>query len=1111
MSWVSKVVSFARGGVAVGKPAEPDKPAAQLDTIVSIENTGFGGVAGGIQRFNLDDLVGRKGLSIYSKMRIDEQVKAVVIFVRDSILSRGWCFEFDRDSPLSETEKKTRVRVFEQIVCKMPGAFIDSLNVISTGREFGFSLTEKVYTQLDIDKKTYIGLKSLLGRDPGGFNFRTDKYGELIQCEQWAAGERIGIDLEKFIHYVHNPEFDRYFGRSDLREAHRAWYMKTEFIKLWAMGLEKFAGGMLVGKLTPDSSIVSGSAQESALRESLSRARTASALVVPVGVDVSVEFPAQMTGFKEAIEYHDQAIAKSLLVPQQVSGHASQNQSGGNFSQASTQLESFAWRLKADADRLEACLNDQLFEDLGELNWGDGQYPMFRFKPLSTEQLRWLIATWTQLITGKAVIPTEADEKRLREVLEMPPRDEKSVPLQQTMNELTLQPPPPVAPAAQNVTVNQKDGKPSEADKKEMRRSIISELRAEFSGDLPGHDFRGNQYTGGGAPDPELISNAAKIAAMPASVRDNTEIGDMPGHAEAYALYEAQKMMPKPSDKLRPVNSNNSMILGDEWHYIANVDGRLYGITKYEDPDASDDNEDENGKMRQWVYAYKPLDTGIRGKVLEPLTANKDDLFRHIRGEAQMSRTSFEYDESQHPRDDNGRWADGSGNDGTKQATSIIKKALSDGSSRLHLKPKTTRGNSTSGKPAHEQSADNENTWKNVQRAVSERMKEKGYESTTKSVFGGTETTYTRANGSSWSMRAISRSVEYNPNATSLSNSSREYIIDLSYKKGSAKMSITARDARLVSASARERVDFAVIDRKQATMAQQLSADLSDLVAKAVQRLLGDDENLTHLTDNDPSDIASAEFSGVDVGRIKSRIQRGLADAWAFGREQAQQEIRRTGRKVLNVRDAVYFADLRDKSSKFFEANSFRMAGNVSDGARSVIQTELQNAVKSGRTPAMTREAIWTRLASKGFSSREAIKTIVNGGPDDAGIERALDALNLESEMAAAKYLDTLTRTNLFESMNESRYAEFNDPQLGDFVVAFRYSAIMDERTTDICSELHDHTWSKDSEVWDEYRPPNHFNCRSILVPVTQLDVQDGQWDGEDDADPTVTPQDGFA
>jgi SPP1 gp7 family putative phage head morphogenesis protein len=786
-----------RESFAARKPEEPRQD-PQLGQIVSYERSVFGN-AGAITRFNPDDLIGKKGTGIYGKMRQDEQVKSVVIFVRDAILSRGWSFEFSKDSKLSNTEKELRIRVMEQSIEKMHGSFVDCLNGISTGREYGFSLTEKVYDHIDVDGKKWIGVKLLLTRDPDLFNFFTDAHGELVRCEQVAGGNRVQIDLDKFVHYVHNPEFDRYFGRSDLREAHRSWYLKNELLKFWAMGLEKLGGGMLIANIDASAGITMGSKQYNALQDAIYRAKASASLVAPPGVTVQVINPQNLDSFKSAIEYHDLAIAKSLLVPN-LMGVSNSGQTG-SYSQSQTQLESFAWRLNADAKRLESCLNDQLFWDLGELNWGDGEYPKFKFKPLSTEGMRYLVTTWATLVGAGVVIPTEDDEARLREILEMPPRDEKSKTLQEVKQDLM----PRIDPAA-------------------TQEGVDEETESE------------------------------------------------------------------------------------------------------EDEEDEEDEEEEEEK-----------------------------------------------------------------------------------------------------KPEEKE-----------------------------------------------------------------------------------KMSISARDARLAIASARERVDFAVIDKRQASLTEQLSGELSSSVARAVQRLLGDDDNLKTLVDDDPSDIAAMELQGVDVGRLKTQFQKYLAEAWALGRQHAQNEIRRLGKKSLMVRDAAHFADLRNKASQYFEANGFRMAGNVADGVRALIQAELQNSVKYGRSPAQTREAIWTRLVSKGFSSREAVRTIVEGGPNEDGISRALDALDLDSEEQAAHYLNTLARTNLFEAMNESRYAEFTDPVLDDFVVALRYSAILDERTTSICEELHDKVFAARSDMWDIYRPPNHYNCRSILIPITQLDVQEGEWNGEEDDAPSVKPQEGF-
>jgi SPP1 gp7 family putative phage head morphogenesis protein len=43
------------------------------------------------------------------------------------------------------------------------------------------------------------------------------------------------------------------------------------------------------------------------------------------------------------------------------------------------------------------------------------------------------------------------------------------------------------------------------------------------------------------------------------------------------------------------------------------------------------------------------------------------------------------------------------------------------------------------------------------------------------------------------------------------------------------------------------------------------------------------------------------------------------------------------------------------------------------------------------------------------------------------------------------------------------------------------FDAVMDERTSAICSSLNGTVKPVDDEFWNEYYPPNHFNCRSTV------------------------------
>ena len=759
-------------------------PSREDQSVISVESSVFGGRPGmGTIRYNPDDLVRRKGLAIYAKMRLDEQVKAVCVFKRDAIISRGWTLEYSPDSDLPPEEQEERKSVIKKLIDRMDGSFIDALNVISTGREYGFSLTEKVYQTIDIKGTAWTGLKKLVGRDPTTFEFETDNYGELIRCVQTASGTRIELDLAKFIYYVHSPEFDVYYGRSDLREAYRSWYIKDQTINFWAMHLERFGAGFMLGKATGDMAPRPGTAAYTALQNAMANARNGAAVIAPQDVDIQIQYPSTTDAYERACTWHDLAIARSLLVPNLLGvSHAGQT---GSFAQSQTQLEAFAWTISADKNRIEAVLTDQLIRDLVTRNWGDDEYPVFRFNPVSNEQLRWMVNTWSQLIGAGAVIPTEEDEARLRVVLEMPARSEESVRLQ---------------------------------------------------------------------PVPS--------AAAPAPVVEEVE----PEEVEEVEPQEVEAPAPQPT--------------------------RAVGV-----------------------------------------------------------------------------------------AMSCLPVA------------------------------------------------------------------------------AFNR--------------------------------------------AEQRVNFEVIDRRQSFLSENLTRDMAEVTARAAARLMGNDEQLGTLTDSDPTDIGGLDMSGVEKGRLKTLATKALNASWRVGQQMAIEEIAKTGR-VKKPR--VMMADLRENAAQFFEANGFRMAGNLSEGVRSVIQQELLSSVKFGRSPAQTREAIWLRLTTKGFTTREAVRT----AETSAGVLRALDALWADDPDKATAYLDTLARTNLFEAMNEARYAEYTDPELSDFVLALRYSAILDSRTTEICTALHDRVYKADNPVWDDIRPPNHYNCRSVLVPITEIDLDLNEWDGQESSPPTVQPQEGF-
>lgn len=433
-------------------------------------------------KYNPDSTVRARGSDIYAKMMEDEQVKAAVHFKRNSITGRKYFFEYDEcdleeeieddagdetidgqdetkppkdktqyatgdtPPPADDTEdddedidpadqipddattpakkkglskeQKEKLRVCEEIIKQMDGSWVDALNGIMSAMYNGFSMSEIVYKQIEVEGKTWWGIKHIRVKPFNSFMFLTDEYGNVQEVKQKWENREHDIDMSKFVHYVMNPDVDTHYGQSDLKAAYRAWFSKDMTIRFLNIHLERHASGMLIIQAREGKTVRSDSAEYTALQNAMTNVSVKTALLLPQGLEGKLEKPNNTDAYESAISLHDKAIAKSLLVPNLL-GMSEQGSVGSN-AQAQTHLEAFLWVVDMEAGRLEEAINEQLFKRLWELNFGAGPYPRFRFKPISDAVKIALIKTWNELVKGGSVQHTDTDEAHLRKLLDMP-------------------------------------------------------------------------------------------------------------------------------------------------------------------------------------------------------------------------------------------------------------------------------------------------------------------------------------------------------------------------------------------------------------------------------------------------------------------------------------------------------------------------------------------------------------------------------------------------------------------------------------------------------------------------------------------------------------------
>lgn len=104
-------------------------------------------------------------------------------------------------------------------------------------------------------------------------------------------------------------------------------------------------------------------------------------------------------------------------------------------------------------------------------------------------------------------------------------------------------------------------------------------------------------------PIEELRAKVDALKAMTNDERDEIDPYDF-GY-RAYALWEAEKMMPKKEGTMKMVNENNSFALWQDADAVANVNGEAWLATKVEDPD--DDNDEG---LTVWHFEA-PDDSGV--------------------------------------------------------------------------------------------------------------------------------------------------------------------------------------------------------------------------------------------------------------------------------------------------------------------------------------------------------------------------------------------------------------------------------------------------------------------------------------------------------------------
>ena len=104
----------------------------------------------------------------------------------------------------------------------------------------------------------------------------------------------------------------------------------------------------------------------------------------------------------------------------------------------------------------------------------------------------------------------------------------------------------------------------------------------------------------------------------------------------------------------------------------------------------------------------------------------------------------------------------------------------------------------------------------------------------------------------------------------------------------------------------------------------------------------------------------------------------------------------------------------------------------------------------------------------------------------NVAFEPYTEGATIPSKSPDAYLLRTIVRTNTSTLYNQARLSLAKGSIERGVLTQWLYSATLDDRTSDICGALHGTILPADDSAIKDIAPPRHYNCRSIMIPITK-------------------------
>jgi hypothetical protein len=202
--------------------------------------------SGYIQEEALYNLRGSRAAELWDRVRRgDGAVNMCLSAVKNPLRSSSWEFE-----PVDQSDEEKKIAEFanDLLFFGMEKSWSQVQNELLTIPVYGYTLFEEVHKPVLDHKKwgPHVRLQSLGWRSPKTIEkFNVDPVTErLLSVTQQAHGDlgrQVDMPAEFLLHIAPEQEGANFEGVSMLRPAYGAWFRKNAYLKLNAIGIEKYA------------------------------------------------------------------------------------------------------------------------------------------------------------------------------------------------------------------------------------------------------------------------------------------------------------------------------------------------------------------------------------------------------------------------------------------------------------------------------------------------------------------------------------------------------------------------------------------------------------------------------------------------------------------------------------------------------------------------------------------------------------------------------------------------------------------------------------------------------------------------------------------------------